>query len=495
VEGKMMEPISPEVKLGLKSPQETLYTELKYRYFYLLSRTRLKKGRLRAFIATSVQLTEWGTSSSKVPDGSAHIDGLREALDLAEKIKDQGELDSKMAKAREAWQAGHTVNPPDDYDQGDYGSVYTGNPRQPYGEGHRGYSVVSLFSGAMGLDIGFTGAGFSILIANDIDAVCSRVASENVPELKFINQDINNISPEVLMREAGIGPGEADLLIGGPPCQPFSPAGKRAGLNDPRASPLMYFIRAIVSLRPRAFVMEEVPGILSSRIKHFPYYDKYKRTPSQEEERGSAFRVIMEMLHGTGYNIEYKVLNAADYGTPQVRNRVIFIGLRDCQPSFPPPAYSGDGNHVLLPWNTLWDSIRGLRGTADSRLTGKNAEYMGYVPPGGNWVDLPEEIAREAMGSGYDSEGGRMGFFRRLAWDEPSPTLVTSPMQKGTYLIHPELDRPLSVAEYKRLQGFPDDWAIPGNTSDKYRLIGNAVPVYLSRAIADHIKKLLEGGY
>jgi DNA (cytosine-5)-methyltransferase 1 len=491
----MAEPISPEMKLGLKSPQETLYSELKYRYFYLMSHTKLKKGRLRAFIAASVQLTEWSTSGGNIPDDSAHIDGLKGALDLAEKIGDQSELDSRLAAARDIWREGHRANALDVYDQIEQGGGQTGDTQSPYRENNGRYDAISLFSGAMGLDIGFIEAGFRILVANDIDAVCSRAASENIPELKFINRDINEIPPGILMNEAGLEPGGIDLLIGGPPCQPFSPAGRRAGLNDPRASPLIYFIRAIVDIRPRAFVMEEVPGILSSRIKHFPYYDKYKRTPSPEEERGSAFRVIMEMLHSTGYNIEHRVLNAADYGTPQVRNRVVFIGLRDGQPSFPPPEYSGDGDRALLPWNTLWDSVRGLRGTADARLAGKTAEYMGYVPPGGNWVDLPVQIAREAMRGGYDSEGGRMGFFRRLAWDEPSPTLVTSPTQKGTYLVHPELDRPLSVAEYKRLQGFPDDWTIPGNTSDRYRLIGNAVPVYLSRAVAYHIRKLLEGGY
>jgi len=489
----MDEPINSEFPPGLKNKHEVLYMELKRKYFYLVSNTKLKKGRLRTFIATLTQLIEWEAIKDNIYEDSAHIDAFREALDQSEKIMFQTDLDSKLEEIRRIWQTEHKKKVIETQGLGIYENKYNTNTKKFYGETDKGPTVISLFSGAMGLDLGFIESGYRILVANDIDKVCLYTASKNIPEVKFINEDINKISIDFLMKEAGIAPGEVDLLIGGPPCQPFSPAGKRAGLNDPRASPLIYFIRAISGLRPRAFVMEEVPGILSSRIKHFPYYDKYKRDPSPEERRGSAFKVVMDMLHSTGYNIAYRVLNAADYGAPQIRERVIFIGLRDRMPSFPKPTHSGYGKRDLQPWNTLWEAVRDLRHTHDLSLSQKNKQYMGFIPPGGNWVDLPDIVAREAMGGAYNSEGGRMGFFRRLAWDEPSPTLVTSPIQKGTYLIHPELDRPLSIAEYKRLQGFPDDWVIAGNISDQYRLIGNAVPLYLSKAIAKHIKNLLDG--
>ena len=106
---------------------------------------------------------------------------------------------------------------------------------------------------------------------------------------------------------------------------------------------------------------------------------------------------------------------------------------------------------------------------------------------------MPPDLVQMAMGRAYESEGGRMGFYRRIAWDEPSPTLVTSPAQKGTFLVHPEFDRFLSIAEYKVLQGFSDNWKISGGIGSKYRLIGNAVPTHLSKAISRHVLKILRG--
>jgi DNA (cytosine-5)-methyltransferase 1 len=118
--------------------------------------------------------------------------------------------------------------------------------------------------------------------------------------------------------------------------------------------------------------------------------------------------------------------------------------------------------------------------------------YMKNIPPGGYWRQLPENMVLEAMGGAHESKGGKMGYYRRLSWDCPSPTVVTTPSQKGTLLCHPEELRPITVEEYKRIQGFPDDWKIPGSTIIKYQLIGNAVPVYLSHAIAGQVLRLLE---
>ena len=148
---------------------------------------------------------------------------------------------------------------------------------------------------------------------------------------------------------------------------------------------------------------------------------------------------------------------------------------------------------LLLPWNTFWECSADLQSNKGEFISTSKTreERMKFIPPGGHWRHFPPNLLREAMGRAYFSGGGKMGFYRRLSWDEPSPTVVTSPTQKGTMFYHPEANRPLSVEEYKRVQGFPDDWIITGSTNTKYRLIGNAVPVHLSYAIARKVAELL----
>ena len=182
--------------------------------------------------------------------------------------------------------------------------------------------VVSLFTGAYGLDLGFELAGFKVAVALDISEDSYKNLKANRPKLPFLLGDIKKFSTMDILKEGGLKPGEVDVLTGGPPCQPFSPAGKRQSLKDPRAAPLMDFIRVIREARPKVFVMEEVPGILSARIKHVPIKERGKRPLSPEEEPGSAWRVVLEELNKTGYRVAWKTLNAADYGTPQVRERV-----------------------------------------------------------------------------------------------------------------------------------------------------------------------------
>ena len=262
----------------------------------------------------------------------------------------------------------------------------------------------------------------------------------------------------------------------------------------------MAFVRAIKEIRPRAFVMEEVTGLRSARLKHVPIAERGARILRPEEKKGSDFKVVVDMLRSTGYKLVYDVLNAADFGSPQSRNRIIFIGLREGLPKLPDKTHSNrlqthlDGR-ALQPWNTFWECTADLQATEMefTELSPKRKKYMLFVPPGGHWRHLPKEAIKEAMGGAYRSGGGKMGYFRRLTWVEPSPTVVTSPVQKGTMFCHPEAPRPLSIEEYKRIQGFPDDWAIVGNTSTKYRLIGGAVPVHLSYAIATKVAELLGG--
>jgi DNA (cytosine-5)-methyltransferase 1 len=319
----------------------------------------------------------------------------------------------------------------------------------------------------------------------------------NRPRIPFLLGDIAMFRTEDILREAGLKPGEADVVAGGPPCQPFSPAGKRRSLSDPRTSPLKHFTRVVAEARPKVFVMEEVPGILSARIRHVPISERGTRPLTPEEEPGSAWRAVLEELRKTGYIIEWKVLNAADYGAPQVRKRVFVVGVRPDlkrRPRWPAPTHSRrpQATPAASPWLTLLEAISDVDGHIGLvPLPPKYLRFISYVPPGGNWRHMPDELKREAMGRAYAASGGRTGFYRRLTWFEPSPTLVTSPAMKATMLVHPWEDRPLSVGEYLRIQGFPDGWRVVVGTSDAYRLFGEAVPVPLARAVAEAVKSVL----
>lgn len=360
-------------------------------------------------------------------------------------------------------------------------------------------NLMSLFSGVFGLDIGFLAERFNPKLALDLDRDAVNSVKENLPGLPCLGEDISKVTTKDLLNEAGLGVGELDVLTGGPPCQPFSTAGKRASMGDPRSSPLKEFIRVVKEARPRCFVMEEVEGLLSARVNHVPLNERGGRRLSEDEKKGSAFNKVLSMLDSTGYKYWWGTLNAAEYGAPQVRKRLIFIGLRDGTPEPPRPTHSKVperpmGREPLEPLTTLWESTLDLQSEEHtySPWTEKAYRYMKLIPPGGNWRQLPEDIKPEAMGGAYRSGGGKMGYFRRLPWDEPSPTVVASPNHKGTMFGHPEKMRPLSVEEYKRVQGFPDDWGLPGSTHAKYKLIGNAVPVHLSHAIAKKVRELLE---
>jgi len=375
--------------------------------------------------------------------------------------------------------------------------LLSGVPRpMPGGRGGgEGLTVISLFTGAYGLDLGFELAGFEVAVALDISEDSYRNLGANRPGIPFLLGDIRRFSTRDILREAGLKPGEIDVITGGPPCQPFSPAGKRRSLGDPRAAPLMGFIRVVKEARPRVFVMEEVPGILSARIRHVPIKERGKRGLRPEEAPGSAWRVILSELRGTGYRVAWRVLNAADYGAPQTRVRVIVVGVRpdlEKPPVFPEPSHSRDPVKlftVLKPWLTLAEALADIRDHVGFiPLPPKYAKYMRYVPPGGNWRQIPDELKPEAMNAAYRAGGGRMGFYRRLTWFEPSPTLVTSPAMKATMMVHPWEDRPLSVREYLRIQGFPDAWRVAVPTQRAYRLFGEAVPIPLAKAIARTIR-------
>jgi DNA (cytosine-5)-methyltransferase 1 len=355
----------------------------------------------------------------------------------------------------------------------------------------------------MGLDLGFEKAGFEVRVASDIRKEVCQTIRANRPKVPVIEGDITAFNTESILEEAGLAVGEATLVTGGPPCQPFSTAGTRKGLTEKRGTVLLEYIRVIKEARPQFFVFENVKGLTSAALKHMSFYERIKKKDDEIEQDarlGTAFKFVLEKLAETGYKLSYGILNAADYGAPQKRERLIILGSRDGQVlELPEPTHDKPQSLAVLagqrkPWVTLREALRGLR-EEDQEYIGfppSWGKYMKYIKPGGFWRDLPEKVQKEAMQGSYYSQGGRTGFFRRLSWDAPSPTLVTSPIFKGTCLAHPDHHRPLSVQEYARIQGFPDDWIFQGSIDNRYRMIGEAVPVPLSYAIAKSLQAQAE---
>lgn len=337
---------------------------------------------------------------------------------------------------------------------------------------------ISLFSGAMGLDLGLEQAGINIQIGQDFDVSCVKTMQKNGRQALL--GDIRKIEPEDLLSASGMTFGEPFLICGGPPCQPFSTAGKRLGINDPRGSLFREYVRMIDSIRPRFFVMENVKGLMSSPLKD----------ADGKNTEGKVIDIILEEFSKLHYKTVYGVLDAVNYGVPQFRERFVLIGSRDNEDIFLPiPTHFQMHQNATHRWVTLGSSIRDLEDVPGecADFSPARLKYLKLVPEGGNWKNLPADVLEDAMGGAYLSGGGKVGFYRRLSYSQPSPTVVTSPIQKATMMCHPTKDRPLSVAEYARIQQFPDTWQFTGTLVDKYRQIGNAVPVGLAKAIGEAI--------
>lgn len=348
-------------------------------------------------------------------------------------------------------------------------------------------TVISLFSGAMGLDLGMEAAGFDIRVAVECNAWALATIRANRPALPVIEKRVEVVPTSEILARAGLRVGEATVVTGGPSCQSFSTAGLRGSVADPRGAMFHQFLRVVSEARPRFFVMENVRGMLSAAVKHRPLSQRGPGFPLLEadEELGSAFNVILRDLKALGYHVVFDVVNAADYGAPQARERILFLGSRDGEPiQIAPRTHSVGGKDGKRPWVTLRDALSGLKDSKPEfpALTPTMKRFLALVPEGGNWRDLPDDIQAEALGGAFVSWGGRCGFYRRLAWDQPTPALTTKPDGRATMFCHPTELRPLSVREYARIQQFPDDWSFAGTIGTKYKQIGNAVPLALGRS-------------
>ncbi|MBE9040033.1 DNA cytosine methyltransferase [Oscillatoriales cyanobacterium LEGE 11467] len=356
--------------------------------------------------------------------------------------------------------------------------------------------ALSFFSGCMGLDIGLEREGIEVLLSCEVDKAARKTIEKNRPDIALIG-DIRDYCATQIRETAGLGSYEdIDLIVGGPPCQAFSSAGKRRGFNDERGNVFLKFIDSIVELRPKFAVIENVRGLLSASLKHRPHNLRGANHPllSQEEKRGGALLHIIRQLKEAGYSISFNLYNTANFGSPQCRERVIIACSRDGEKlPYLTPTNSENGLYGLPKWRTLREALEGLPKEEHDfvKFPEKRLRYYRLLKPGQNWRDLPVELHQEAMGSSYHAGGGKTGFYRRLAWDKPSPTLLTHPAMPATDLAHPEEDRPLSIQEYKRIQEFPDDWLIQGKLLDQYRQVGNAVPYSLGRAVGRMIQTYL----
>ena len=331
------------------------------------------------------------------------------------------------------------------------------------------FKTIELFAGAGGLALGLEKAGFSSLGLVELDKDASNTLKVNRPNWNVINDDIANISKLDLENLFNIKKGELDLLSGGSPCQSFSYAGKRLGLEDARGTLFYHYAVFLDKLQPKMFLFENVKGL-------------------KTHDKGRTYATILDIFEKEGYVIQKDVLNAWDFGVPQKRERLITIGIRkDLAKKI----------HFEFPTPKEYKPV--LRDILLDCPVSEGASYSTYkkkifemVPPGGYWRDIPEDIAKEYMKSCWYMKGGRTGILRRLSLDEPSLTVLTSPSQKQTDRCHPLEARPFTIRENARCQSFPDDWVFCGSIGQQYKQVGNAVPVNLAYEVGLKIKEGLE---
>lgn len=366
------------------------------------------------------------------------------------------------------------------------------------------YKVIDLFAGVGGLSYGFaTDNDFRILAANEILKPMADAYCANHPDVKMYNKDIKDFSIEDLNTDLGIEEGDIDIVIGGPPCQAYSTVGKRL-IDDPRGKLFQEYFRILKELRPKLFVYENVKGLLSM-------------------QGGRLIIQIKELFESIGYNVQMKLLNAADYGAPQIRERIILVGTLDDRPfTYPDPTHhdpmsGAETGMGLKPYVTLGEALgdlpsirsgehaeeyscppqndyqklmrKGAPGRIVDHETSRNNDrmiaIMEALPDGGSPRDIPEELRPSS---------GFANTYCRLWWDRPSTTITRNlGCPSSSRCVHPRDPRPLTTREGARLQGFPDSYIFCGSRADKHLQIGNAVPTFLSVAIKDAVKSYLNG--
>lgn len=333
----------------------------------------------------------------------------------------------------------------------------------------KNFTVIELFAGAGGLALGLEAAGLKCLALNEINHWAAETLRTNRPNWNVIEKDVREVSFEQYK-------GKVDVVTGGFPCQAFSYAGKKLGLQDARGTMFYEFARVVDETKPKICVGENVRGLLN-------------------HDKGRTLKGMIDVLDEIGYRVlEPQVLKAIHFKVPQKRERLVIIGIRkdiSTEFSYPIPDYKKvyTLKHALRKGPLYSTNVPPSVGV---KYPIKKKEILDLVPPGGYWRNLPIELQKAYMQKSYYLGGGKTGIARRISWDEPSLTLTCSPCQKQTDRCHPEETRPFTVREYARIQTFPDTWKFSGSVNEQYKQIGNAVPVNLAQAIGDSIVTFLK---
>ena len=333
------------------------------------------------------------------------------------------------------------------------------------------YGVLELFAGAGGLAIGLESAGLKCVALNEIDKWACQTLRENRPHWNVLEGDVQDFDFTKFKDEI-------EVVTGGFPCQSFSYAGKRLGLDDARGTLFYEFARVVKEVNPPICIGENVKGLLS-------------------HDQGNTLKGMISILDEIGYEVApIRILKAINYNVPQKRERLILVGIRkdiDIEFNYPKP-------HTKI--FTLTDALKkgplfdcDVPKSKGSEYPKHKKEVLDLVPPKGYWRDLPIEIQKTYMGKSFYLGGGKTGMARRIGWDEPSLTLTCSPAQKQTERCHPDETRPFTVREYARIQTFPDNWSFVGSVSQQYKQIGNAVPCNLGQEVGYSIIDFLNSHY
>jgi DNA (cytosine-5)-methyltransferase 1 len=322
------------------------------------------------------------------------------------------------------------------------------------------YTFIEVCAGGGGLSAGLIKSGFTPILLNDNDNDCCKTLKYNHPEANIISGSMDKIDYSQYINKV-------DLLTGGVPCQSFSQAGLRKGLDDPRGGLMFKFIEIINLITPKIFMIENVKGLLT-------------------HDNGRTIEKIIEALNNNNlYNVSYKCLDASNYDVPQKRERVFIVGvLKSINRSFVFPIESPTKK-------VLKDVLYDVPDSNGATYNEEKQKLFKLIPQGGCWIHLHEDLQKKYLGNSYYSGGGKRGILYRLSMEKPSLTLLCTPTQKQTERCHPLEERPLTIREYARIQTFDDGYQFIGSMNSQYKQIGNAVPVELAKKMGESLIKLL----
>jgi len=322
------------------------------------------------------------------------------------------------------------------------------------------YTFIEVCAGGGGLSTGLIKAGFTPILLNDNNNDCCKTLKHNHPDTNVICMSMDKIDYSQYIDKV-------DLLTGGVPCQSFSQAGLRKGLDDPRGDLMMKFIEILNLIKPKIFMIENVKGLLT-------------------HDNGKTIEKIIDILNQNNlYNISYKCLDASKYGVPQKRERVFIVGvLKNITHHFEFP-------NENLTKKMLKDVLYNVPISNGAKYNEDKIKLFKMIPQGGCWINLPEDLQKKYLGNSYYSGGGKRGILYRLSMEKPSLTLLCTPSQKQTERCHPLEERPLTIREYARIQTFDDNYEFIGSLNSQYKQIGNAVPVELAKYMGYALLRLL----